>query len=269
MTDVTIVGMLMGNLPSIIGIIIGGLCIAVGVHFVPVGGAPAAMAQATGIGTGTVQLAAGSGLTGLLAAGYMYMTLSAAGTPGITEIVLICATGAVGAMIMITVTMLVGNWCATGAVGAMIMITVTMLVGNWVYIYGVGVPPASAKRDYDPITGDPQAPYVAAGTVGQGIPTVCFVSGAIGGLLGGLGGSLVYCMLMWVNGDPAISSIFAIAVFLVNAVLPSYNIQGTIEGFHDPKFKRLPKAILACFIASLLCGIIAVTIPGAAMLGGA
>jgi tetrahydromethanopterin S-methyltransferase subunit D len=151
----------------------------------------------------------------------------------------------------------------------MIMITVTMLVGNWVYIYGVGVPPASAKRDYDPITGDPQAPYVAAGTVGQGIPTVCFVSGAIGGLLGGLGGSLVYCMLMWVNGDPAISSIFAIAVFLVNAVLPSYNIQGTIEGFHDPKFKRLPKAILACFIASLLCGIIAVTIPGAAMLGGA
>jgi tetrahydromethanopterin S-methyltransferase subunit D len=158
--------------------------------------------------------------------------------------------------------------CATGAVGAMIMITVTMLVGNWVYIYGVGVPPASAKKDYDPITGDPQAPYVAAGTVGQGIPTVCFVSGAIGGLLGGLGGSLIYCMLMWVNGDPAISSIFAIGVFLVNAVLPSYNIQGTIEGFHDPKFKRLPKAILACFIASLLCGIIAVIIPSATMLTG-
>jgi len=252
MTDVTILGMLAGNLPSILGIIIGGLCIAVGVHFVPVGGAPAAMAQATGIGTGTVQLAAGSGLTGLLAAGYMYMTISnpAPGVtviPGVSDVLLICATG---------------------AVGAMIMITVTMLVGNWVYIYGVGVPPASAKRDYDPITGDPQAPYVAAGTVGQGIPTVCFVSGAIGGLLGGLGGSLVYCMLMWVNGDPAISSIFAIGVFLVNAVLPSYNIQGTIEGFHDPKFKRLPKAILACFIASLLCGIVAVIIPSGAMLAG-
>jgi len=158
--------------------------------------------------------------------------------------------------------------CVTGAVGAMIMISVTMIVGNWVYIYGVGVPPASAKKDYDPITGDPQAPYVAAGTVGQGLPTVCFVSGTIGGLLGGLGGSLIYCMLMWVNGDPAISSIFAIGVFLVNAVLPSYNIQGTIEGFHDPKFKRVPKAILACFIASLLCGIIAVTIPGVAMLTG-
>jgi tetrahydromethanopterin S-methyltransferase subunit D len=255
MTDVTILGMLAGNLPSIIGIIIGGLCIAVGVHFVPVGGAPAAMAQATGIGTGTVQLAAGSGLTGLLAAGYMYMRIVADGTvvpslpyvPGVSDVLLICATG---------------------AVGAMIMITVTMLVGNWVYIYGVGVPPASAKVDYDPITGDSQAPYVAAGTVGQGIPTVSYVSGAIGGLLGGLGGSLVYCMLMWVNGDPAISSIFAIGVFLVNAVLPSYNIQGTIEGFHDPKFKRLPKAILACFIASLLCGIVAVIIPSGAMLAG-
>ncbi|HDJ37927.1 MAG TPA: tetrahydromethanopterin S-methyltransferase subunit D [Methanosarcinales archaeon] len=240
MTD--IITMLATNWISIIGIIIGGICIAVGVHFVPVGGAPAAMAQATGIGTGTVQLAAGSGLTGLLAAGYMYMTLSAVDKPGISEIVLICATG---------------------AVGAMIMISVTMIVGNWVYIYGVGVPPASAKVDYDPLTGDSQAPYVAAGTVGQGMPTVCFVSGAIGGLLGGLGGSLVYCMLMWVNGDPAISSIFAIGVFLVNAVLPSYNIQGTIEGFHDPKFKRVPKAMLACFIASLLCGVIAVMIPGA------
>ncbi len=246
MTD--IVTMLATNWISIIGIIIGGICIAVGVHFVPVGGAPAAMAQATGIGTGTVQLAAGSGLTGLLAAGYMYMILSAAGRPEIPEIALICATG---------------------AVGAMIMISVTMIVGNWVYIYGVGVPPASAKVDYDPITGDSQAPYVAPGTVGQGLPTVSFVSGVIGGLLGGLGGSLIYCMLMLVNGDAAISSIFAIGVFLVNAVLPSYNIQGTIEGFHDPKFKRVPKAILACFIASLLCGIIAVTIPGMAAFGGA
>ncbi|MEA1944545.1 MAG: tetrahydromethanopterin S-methyltransferase subunit D [Euryarchaeota archaeon] len=240
--------MLAAHWASIIGIIIGGLCIAVGVHFVPVGGAPAAMAQATGIGTGTVQLAAGSGLTGLLAAGYMYMVMSAGGAAvGISQIALICATG---------------------AVGAMIMICVTMLVGNWVYIYGVGVPPASAKRDYDPITKDPQAPYVAPGTVGQGMPTVCFVSGTMGGLLGGLGGSLIYCMLMWVNGDPAISSIFAIGIFVVNAVLPSYNIQGTIEGFHDPKFKRVPKAIVACFIASLLCGIIAVLIPSAAMLAG-
>ncbi|MGV8089340.1 MAG: tetrahydromethanopterin S-methyltransferase subunit D, partial [Methanothrix sp.] len=55
----------------ILEILVGGLLVGIGVHFVPVGGAPAAMAQASGIGTGTVQLAAGSGLTGLLAAGLM------------------------------------------------------------------------------------------------------------------------------------------------------------------------------------------------------
>ncbi len=57
-------------------IIVGGLLVGIGVHFVPVGGAPAAMAQATGIGTGTVQLAAGSGLTGLLSAGLMMYAMS-------------------------------------------------------------------------------------------------------------------------------------------------------------------------------------------------
>jgi len=35
------------------------------------------MAQAAGIGTGTVQLAAGAGLTGLLAAGLMMSALAA------------------------------------------------------------------------------------------------------------------------------------------------------------------------------------------------
>jgi tetrahydromethanopterin S-methyltransferase subunit D len=219
----------------IIEIVIGGLLVGVGVHFVPVGGAPAAMAQATGVGTGTVQLAAGSGLTGLLSAGLM-MSLT-------------------DNMFLIV---------ASGAVGAMIMIDATMLVGNWVYIYGVGVPPASAKVDYDPITKNPQAPYVAAGTVGQGIPTVSFVSGTIGGLLGGAGGSLIYFALMSINQNPGLSGMFAIGIFIVNAVLSSYNIQGTIEGFHDPKFKRVPKAFQACVVASLIIGIIAVLIPGGA-----
>src|SRR5512146_3214308 len=50
-------------------IAIGGLLVGLGVHFVPVGGAPAAMAQATGIGTGTTMLAASSGFLGLISAG--------------------------------------------------------------------------------------------------------------------------------------------------------------------------------------------------------
>ena len=215
----------------ILEITVGGLLVGIGVHFVPVGGAPAAMAQATGIGTGTVQLAAGSGLTGLLAAG-----------------------------LMMSVTHDIWPILASGAVGAMIMIDATMLTGNWIYAYAVGCPMASAKVNYDPITGFSQPPYVAPGTVGQGIPTVCFVSGTIGGAMGGVGGAMIYYPLVLINQNPAESAIFAIGIFLVNAVLASWNIQGTIEGFHDPKFKKWPNAFKSCLVASLILAVVAVLI---------
>jgi tetrahydromethanopterin S-methyltransferase subunit D len=222
-------------------IIVGGLLVGIGVHFVPVGGAPAAMAQATGIGTGTVQLAAGSGLTGLLSAGLMMyaMTLSptfAQDGYSIWPILL------------------------TGAVGAMIMMDATMLTGSWIYAYAVGAPFASAKVNYDPITKFSQPPYVAPGTVGQGIPTVCFVSGTIGAAMGGLGGAMIYFPLVQINGNPAMSAIFAIGIFMVDAVLASWNIQGTIEGFHDPKFKKWPKAFKACLVSTTILAIVAVLI---------
>jgi len=51
----------MAGLIALIGIIIGGVLIGFGVHFVPVGGAPAAMGQAPGIATGVAMLAAGAG----------------------------------------------------------------------------------------------------------------------------------------------------------------------------------------------------------------
>ena len=57
------------NILWILAIVIGGTLISISVHFIPVGGAPAAMAQATGIGTGTVMLAAGAGIAGIIAAG--------------------------------------------------------------------------------------------------------------------------------------------------------------------------------------------------------
>src|SRR5271169_3822009 len=53
------------GLVALIGVIIGGVLIGFGVHFVPVGGAPAAMGQAPGIATGVAMLAAGAGLAGL------------------------------------------------------------------------------------------------------------------------------------------------------------------------------------------------------------
>jgi tetrahydromethanopterin S-methyltransferase subunit D len=232
---------------TIVLITLGGVLVGLGVHFIPVGGAPAAMAQATGVGTGTVQLAAGAGLTGLISAGFMYNELAT-------------STGLTNSNMMLVL--------ASGAVGAMIMITVTMFIGQLIYVYGVGVPPVSAKVKKDPITGDVQDIYVSKGTEGHGIPTVSFVSGTIGGLLGGLGGSLIYIQLMNIGGDHtnsgivALAGIFATGVFYVNSVIASYNIGGTIEGYHDPKFKRVPKAIISCLIASLLCAIIAVPIMG-------
>ena len=222
-------------------IIVGGLLVGIGVHFVPVGGAPAAMAQATGIGTGTVQLAAGSGLTGLLSAGLMMYAMSQSPTfaqdgYSIWPILL------------------------TGAVGAMIMMDATMLTGSWIYAYAVGAPFASAKVNYDPITKFSQPPYVAPGTVGQGIPTVCFVSGTIGAAMGGIGGAMIYFPLVLINGNPAMSAIFAIGIFMVDAVLASWNIQGTIEGFHDPKFKKWPKAFKACLVSTAILAVVAVLI---------
>lgn len=212
-------------------IIVGSLLVSIGVHFVPVGGAPAAMAQATGIGTGTVTLAAGSGLTGLLSAG-----------------------------LMMSVTDNIWPILATGAVGSMIMMDATMLTGDYIYAYAVGAPFASAKVNYDPITMFSQPPYVAPGTVGQGIPTVCFVSGTLGALLGGIGGAMIYYPLVLINHNPAESAIFAVGIFFVNAVLPSWNIQGTIEGFHDPKFKKWPNAFKASLVAGILLAIISVLI---------
>lgn len=232
---IDVAGILMENILYVILITLGGVLISWSVHFVPVGGAPAAMAQATGIGTGTVQLAAGAGLTGLVTAGAM-MQFS-------DNMALVLASG---------------------AVGAMIMMAVTMIVGTWVYAYGVGCPPASAKVKYDPITKDRQDLYVSQGTEGHGLPTVSFVSGVIGGALGGIGGSMVYYALMNIDNTlplpdlVGIASIFAVGVFFVNAVIPSYNIGGTIEGFHDPKFKRFPNAVIASLIATLFCAIIGV-----------
>ena len=222
-------------------ITVGGVLIGGGVHFIPVGGAPAAIATATGVGTGTAMLAAGGGMTGLITAA--------------------AATGSPLWLVLLA-----------GAAGSALMLGITMLVGNWVYVWGVGVPPVSAKVDKDPVSGYEQSKFVTPGTEGHGIPTVCFVSGIIGGLLGGAGGGLIYYVLY--NGLiqlPAyallpgqsvslsaamLAGIFALGVFFVNAVIASYNIGGTIEGFHDPKFKRLPRGALACIIASLVTGLV-------------
>jgi tetrahydromethanopterin S-methyltransferase subunit D len=231
---------------ALIGVIVGGLLIGFGVHFVPVGGAPAAMGQAPGIATGVAMLAAGAGLAGLFGGAWA------------AEQGLVVAT-------------------ITGAVGGGLMMAITCMFVTFIYVFGMGIPNASGKVAKDPITGDTQTEFKSQGTEGHGLPFVSYVGGVIGGLFGGAGGTLIYLMLLelyeeelpaMMNALPGqvlpiaitLAGIFAIGIFLVNAVLAAYNITGTIEGPHDPKFKRFPRAIVACAIASAVCGMVAIMI---------
>lgn len=234
------------GLMALIGITVGGVLIGFGTHFVPVGGAPAAMGQAPGIATGVPMLAAGAGLAGLFGGAWA------------------AKEGLVVAVV-------------TGAVGGGLMMAITCMMVSFIYVFGLGIPAASGKVKVDPITGDTQPEYKSQGTEGHGLPFTSFVGGIIGGLLGGGGGTLIYLMLfdlykatlptMMKATETQImpiavsaAGIFAIGMFLVNAVLTAYNITGTIEGPHDPKFKRWPRVIVASAVASALCGLAAILI---------
>ena len=231
----------MDPISLILFIAIGGIMIGAGVHFIPVGGAPAAMATATGVGTGTAMLAAGAGLTGLITAATM------TGEP-----FYIVGIG--------------------GAIGAMIMMGITMLIANLIYIFGVGIVPAASKVPVDWITKRNQEAYKTPGTEGHGVPLTSFISGLIGGLLGGFGGGLVYYGIYQAVQDstfvtdPAVSiglaAILGVGVFFINSVIASYNIGGTIEGMHDPKFKRIGTGAIACAIASVVVGIFCIILTG-------
>ena len=228
----------MDPISLILFIAIGGIMIGAGVHFIPVGGAPAAMATATGVGTGTDMLAACSGLTGLITAATM------TGEP-----FYIVGIG--------------------GAIGAMIMMGITMLIANLIYIFGVGIVPAASKVPVDWITKRNQEAYKTPGTEGHGVPLTSFVSGLIGGLLGGFGGGLVYYGIydaVQATFEPAIAiglaAILGVGVFFINSVIASYNIGGTIEGMHDPKFKRIGTGAIACAIASIVVGIFCIILTG-------
>jgi tetrahydromethanopterin S-methyltransferase subunit D len=230
----------------LIGVIVGGVLIGFGTHFVPVGGAPAAMGQAPGIATGVAMLAAGAGLAGLFGGAW-------AAEQGIVIAVI------------------------TGGVGGGLMMAVTCMMVNFIYVFGMGIPSASGKVANDPITGDSQAEYKSQGTEGHGLPFISFVGGVIGGTLGGAGGTLIYFELLTLYEEmlpgmmnvPAAqvmpiavsaAGMFAVGLFLVNAVLTAYNITGTIEGPHDPKFSRWPRSVVASAVASALCGLVAVLI---------
>ena len=232
------------TLVPLIGVIIGGVLISFGVHFVPVGGAPAAMGQAPGIATGVAMLAAGGGLAGLFGGAWA------------AEMGLWVALGA-------------------GAMGGGLLMAITCLMVNVVYVYAMGIPAASGKVDKDPITGDTYPAYRSQGTEGHGLPFISYVGGVVGGLLAGGGGTLIYLELLAVYEEAlpsffgmtpegvstlavSLAGIFAVGMFLVAAVLTAYNITGTIEGPHDPKFKRWPRAVIGSSAACAACGLVAI-----------
>ena len=184
----------------LICVTIGGLLVGVGVHFVPVGGAPAAMAQATGIGTGTTMLAFASGALGLISAGFTVHDMSASNGalhsayPGFATAIanqtLFTTSGISDNLMAIILVM------AAGIVGAMLMMVILAVMANVIYAFAIAVPLVSAKVKFDPITGDRQDIYVTKGTEGHGTPTVAVISSLIGGLFGGLGGALLYLALI-------------------------------------------------------------------------
>ena len=237
----------MTMLIALVGVIIGGLLIGLAVHFMPVGGAPAAMGQAPGIATGVAMLAAGAGLAGLFGGAW---------------------AESLGLVVAIV----------AGAVGGGLMMAITCMMVTIIYVFGMGIPAASGKVKVDPLTGDSQVEFKSQGTEGHGLPFVSYVGGVIGGLLGGAGGTLIYLELLSIYQQklpiilnapaPAdvkavaisLAGIFAVGIFLINAVLAAYNITGTTEGPADPKFKRFPRDIIASVVASAVCGIVAVLV---------
>jgi tetrahydromethanopterin S-methyltransferase subunit D len=234
---------------ALVGVIIGGILIGLGVHFMPVGGAPAAMGQAPGIATGVAMLAAGAGLAGLFGGAF-------------------AAESGLGIAVVI----------AAGAVGGGLMMAITCMMVNVIYVFGMGIPAASGKVKVDPLTGDTQPEFKSQGTEGHGLPFISYVGGVTGGLLGGAGGTLIYLELLQIYEAklPALlnvpvadevkvvavslAGIFAVGMFLVNAVLAAYNITGTTEGPADPKFKRFPRDIIASAAASAITGIVALLV---------
>jgi tetrahydromethanopterin S-methyltransferase subunit D len=150
------------------------------------------------------------------------------------------------------------------------MIAVIMFFSNVIHVYGVGVPLSSSNFEKDPITGFEQENYVSPGTTGHGIPTISFISGLIGSFLGGIGGSIAFSSLYSVFStyleytaviDGTIATIFSLVLFFIVAVMASYNIGGTIQGFLDEKFKqKIIPGTISCFLISVVLSLLYVFI---------
>ena len=232
-------------LSTLLLLIIAQTLIGVGVHFIPVGGAPAALSTTAGIPTGAPMITIGMGITGILV-----------------------TSSVIGNSILVVL--------LSGMSASMLMMAITMFFSNIVHVYGVGVNIASSAFKKDPITSFMQEEYVSPGTTGHGITTVSFVSGLLGSLLGGLGGSLLYVTIYnvlvvnntYVLHAGVISALLSLLVFFVIAVMSSYNIGGTIQGFFDKKFRvKFKSGFTASILTSILIAVVYIIILGGLIYG--
>ncbi len=234
---------------------ISGTLISLGVFFIPVGGAPAAMGTSTGLATGCEMLATGSGIAGLLiTAGLHCFTL-----PTWPAWFIIVSAG----------------------LSSSVLIATNSIFVNLLLITGCGIPPALASKERDPVTKDHVKPYATPGTLGHGVPSACMVSGITGGFIGGVGGSLAATIIYRVScgcsnlGEilgvvpslpiqvpfMALAGILAVGIYFINANITAYSVRGVVEGWWDPKFKKfVPRTSLVCFIASIIFGIAALLV---------
>jgi tetrahydromethanopterin S-methyltransferase subunit D len=210
-----------------IGIVIGGVIVGICVHFIPAS-AVGAMSASTGIATGPSMISAGAGLAGLYAAAY-----------------------SIDAGLPIAV--------LSGVMGSGLMIMMTMLMANIICAFGTGVAPVAGTYDKDPITGWRQKPFMSPGTDGHSMPATVAVSGIIGAMLGGGGGSLAFASTYalfsnGISGDAlvTIAGVIGAGIFLINCVLPAYVLVGKTEGMTDPKIKKVPITFISCLIMSVV-----------------
>ena len=221
---------------------LGFVLMGVGVCFIPVGGAPAALSTTAGIPTGAPMITISMGITALL-------VISSLASQSLAVILL------------------------SGATSSMLMISITMLFSNIVHVFGVGVPVASSSYDKDPLTGFKQEDYVSPGTTGHGIATISFVSGVIGAFIIGLGVSTVFysVYITLISSFSHVDAVNFTAVLvlisiIVLAVISSFNVRGTIQGFYDKKFQeKIGSALLSSFMVSVLLAVVYMIILGVLM----
>lgn len=222
-----------------ISIVLGSILICLGISLIPVGGSEASQARNAGI---------------------------AANAPVIAIILGMIIVLNVLYLIKQPVELIILSGCTT----TMMSMAVLMLFSNFVYIYGVGLTPASDKYEYDPITGYIQDEYITENSSGHGIPTISYISGLIGSFIFAIGGSVIFYKIYTTFTlsymkyvDDVTSIILSILLFFIIVIISSYKSGINTQGLMDKNLiSDLKPALTSCILTSVLLAIFHIIIVG-------